>query len=482
MKFLFPVSTRFGTILLFYVFTLPQNASAGPLQAKQLSGLFPEADLQLNPLNIQPKIQPDNSVINTFPEQMLKVDYRANTPMAEHRNQPNYQNCLSHAALKQGQTLELIQAVEKAVCHNPETHNAWIQMRIQAARLGMSRSAYYPQVNTTLYYNWGKDHYQVTDRRDLSYDTDTRRYGASIQANWLIYDFGVRKYQYSEAENLLTMSLAQQDNVLQSIILKTISAYYAVLQQELKLDNLQQVVLLAVRNHDIALARYKAGVGIKSDELQMAANLAKAKSDQTKLLGDLKIAKGQLSILMGEPAYQDFNLNSQLKIPMTLDLKPIDALIKQAIEMHPRFKAARFAIEAAKDKVQSVKKSRYPALSFMSSYNNSEQIGESPFANNTQQIQAGIQLTVPLFDGFNRKHQIDEAKQTLHLKQVEEEQLKQEIPMEIWRIYNKLQATHENIKALSTLNDSAEQAYEVYKGDIKQVLVTYWKSLTRRIC
>lgn len=375
--------------------------------------------------------------------------------------------CLTQAKVNAEQTLTLMQAIERAVCQYPETKSAWIQTKVQAAQVKIAQSAYFPQVDTTLNYDWGRDDYQVDGRPELSYDTDTRRYGLAVQANWLLYDFGARKYQVEEAQKLLAMSLAQQDSVLQNVILKTITAYYQIIQIELKLDNLKQLVAFADQNYKIAHARYKAGAGIKSDELQMSANAAKARSDQTQLQGQLKIAKGQLAALMGEPAYQDFKIHNQLKIPSTVNLKNIESLIQQASNIHPRFKAAQFNIEAAKDKVKATQRSRYPSLSLNSSFQHSTQLGESPFGNDTQRLQAGVQLNLPLFDGFNRKNQIVLAQKNLELKQLEEEQLKLEISTEIWKKYNELQAVHENIKALTLLNQSASKAYEVSQGRYK---------------
>lgn len=391
----------------------------------------------------------------------------ANTAIPKNESGLGAIDCLSQATLNPDIVLELIPAIERAVCYHPDAHSAWIQTKIQAAQLGMSKSGYYPQINTTLNHDWGKDDYQVKSRNDLSYDTNTRRYGITIQANWLLYDFGVRKHQVGESEKLLAMSLAQRDSVLQGIILKTIMAYYQVIQVELKLENLQQLTVLAEQNYRIAHARYQAGAGIKYDELQMQANLAKAKADQTKLSGELKISQGNLAALMGEPAYQNFKINSQVKIPSVLNLKSIQDLIAESEQINPKFKAAQLGVEAATEKVKSTQKLSYPALSLISNYNNSEQTGESPFANNTQRIQAGVQLSLPLFDGFSQKNQVVLAHENLKLKQSEQALLKQQMGTEIWKSYNELQAVHDNIQALSVLNESAEGAYQVAQGRYK---------------
>lgn len=376
-------------------------------------------------------------------------------------------NCLSQFSLNLEQTLGLLQAVEKAVCFNPDTNGAWVQAKINAAQLGVAKSSYYPQISSSANFDWGKDDYQVKDRQDLSYDTNTRRYGLTIQANWLLYDFGARKAQVNEAEKLLAMSLAQNNQTLQDVILKTVIAYYQITQYELKSENLEHLVSLAQENFKIAHARYKAGVGIKSDELQMSANLAKAQSDLTKLKGELKVAKGNLATLMGEPAYQDFKIDNTLKVPALLNLKSIHTLIEQSSQINPKFKAARLAVEAAQAKVKSTQFSHYPAVTFISNFNDAKQLGESPFANDSQRIQAGVQISLPLFDGYNNKYQVKAAQENLKLRQIAEEQLKLQNNADIWKSYNELQAMHDNLLALTNLTESATSAYDVVQGRYK---------------
>lgn len=405
-------------------------------------------------------------------EKKTHTDIKKNSLLELHSSQVTQPqigiiNCLSQPNLNINQTLELFQAIEKAICFNPETNSAWVQTKIQAAQLGASKANYYPQLSSSANYEWGKNNYQVKNRNDLSYDTNTRRYGITLQANWLLYDFGARKAQVKEAENLLAMSLSQQNQVLQETILKVIVSYYQIIQFELKLDNLNQLIVIAKENYNIAHARYQAGAGIKPDELQMKANLAKAQSDLTKLNGDLKVAKGNLAVLMGEPSYQNFKINNNLQISSLLNLKPIQDLINESVAVNPKFKAARFAIKAAQAKLKLKKTSQYPSVLLMNNLNDSKQLGESPFANNNQTIQTGVRISFPIFDGFNNSYQVKEAQANLEMKQLAEEQLKLQNSANIWKNYNELQAMYENLAALTNLNESATKAFEVSQGRYK---------------
>lgn len=170
---------------------------------------------------------------------------------------------------------------------------------------------------------------------------------------------------------------------------------------------------------------------------------------------------------MGNPSLDDFDVSTQLYTPETLDLEPIKDLIEQAKEDHPRFKALYFSINAAEEKIKTLKRSNYPTISFISDYNNSEQSNQSFSSTQSHQIQAGIQVDIPIFDGFSRKYQIAKAEKDLELKILEREKLEEEISIQIWKNYKEIELTFENIRDLISLKESAEQAYNISQGRYK---------------
>lgn len=386
-------------------------------------------------------------------------------PKLINREQVGQIQCLSDRSVNLGKSLDLISAIERAICQNPDAKIAWIETKIKAAQVKLAQSSYYPQVSANYDYTRGKNNYDVKNADYLSYNTSITRYGLAVQANWLLYDFGGRKQLANEAKALLAMSFAQQDAVLQTVMVQVIQAYYDVLKVELQIDNATQLKTFAQKNFDIASARYKAGAGIKSDQLQMQANLQKSKSDLIKLKGDLKVAKGQLAAIMGNMAYQDFSVRSEdLKRIKLMDLKPIQSLLDQAVQSNPQLKQAQSAILAAQHKVKAVERTRYPSLSLVSNFNDYTQEGERSSANTSRQIQAGIQLSIPIFDGFSRKYQGIEARQNLQQRYVDKEKIELQLVQDIWKNYQLLEASMDNIYALQSLNESAEQSYAVAQG------------------
>ena len=441
--------------------TYPTNAQKNSAAAKT-EQFQTKLDPSSKPVNAQNKNQ--QTTQQKVSKAADKLSLKKEDRQINNRQSVGNISCIS-AAIKSGQTLDLMEAIERSVCNNPETKSAWIDTKIKAAQVKMTQSQYYPQITATADYNRGKRTSEYTSD-GISYDSKTEKYGVAIQASWLLFDFGSRKHLLKESQNLLAMSFAQDDYILQAVMLQTIEAYYEVIKLELQQDNLKQLEAFAKKNYDIASARYNAGAGIRSDQLQMHANWVKAKSDLIKLKGDLKVAKGNLSAAMGNMAYQEYNIRTDsIENVQLMDLKPIQTLLKDASKYNPQLKQSEYAINAAKHKVKALERSRYPTVSFVSNYDKSTQEGGGIYGtSNEQLVMGGVRLTLPIFDGFNRKNQVNEARHTLQQRYADKEKVEQELTKEVWKNYNLLEASIDNTNALKVLSKSAQESYSVAQG------------------
>lgn len=414
-------------------------------------------------------ISSSNAGEKTEKDDTLTVKYSVEKPInkkiIEDKETLDFE-CLEQLNLNSFKKIDLISAIEKVICNDSDNKIAWIQTKIHAQNLNIEKSSYYPIITSSLNYSLEKNKYKIESQQAVKNEKNIN-HNVNLKTSWLLYDFGSRYHRINEAKNLLAMSLALEDSTLQTIILKTITSYYTIVEYEFQKENIKELVQSAEKNYEIANERYKVGVGNKSDQLQLYSNLIKAKSEYKLINGKLKIAKGELGILMGNPSLDDFDVSTQLYTPETLDLEPIKDLIEQAKEDHPRFKALYFSINAAEEKIKTLKRSNYPTISFISDYNNSEQSSQSFSSTQSHQIQAGIQVDIPIFDGFSRKYQIAKAEKDLELKILEREKLEEEISIQIWKNYKEIELTFENIRDLISLKESAEQAYNISQGRYK---------------
>ena len=91
-----------------------------------------------------------------------------------------------------GQPLSLQEAIERALCRNPKTREAWASVKMQAAGVGVAQAAYLP----TLSASWQalRDHSttSVVDQPELSSHEVATQRTQSLSLSWVLYDFGGR--------------------------------------------------------------------------------------------------------------------------------------------------------------------------------------------------------------------------------------------------------------------------------------------------
>ena len=86
--------------------------------------------------------------------------------------------------------VSLAEVVKRALCQDPRTRQAWADSRLQAARLGIARSAYLPTVSATL--SQARSGQTVTQGGASARTDATTRIG-QLDLAWNLFDFGQRE-------------------------------------------------------------------------------------------------------------------------------------------------------------------------------------------------------------------------------------------------------------------------------------------------
>lgn len=76
----------------------------------------------------------------------------------------------------------------------------------------------------------------------------------------------------------------------------------------------------------------------------------------------------------------------------------------------------------------------------------------------------GLQLTIPLFDGFGRTYQIRNAKARVEAEQANLANAEQQVALDLWTHYQTLSTETQSLQRTSELVDQSRQALEVIQG------------------
>lgn len=368
--------------------------------------------------------------------------------------------------------LELLEAVERALCHSPETRAAWAQARVQAAMLGVARAAYLPNAAGSLAYTEQisrADYEKPYDMLDANNRPRTR--SANLKMSWTVADTGLRSANTEKANALLDAANATHNQTLQRQFLETAQRYFDVQTALSVLKATQEAERVAQRSVDATAAKHAAGVGALTDKLQAAVALSDARLKRISAEGDLKNAEGALATAIGLAPNQALHLPRRSDdLPDTDFVRPIEQLFEEARTHHPALIAIKAEGQAAQAQINAAAAEGLPSLVLSAEANLRNQdknipiTGYPPTGARFNDSAIGIQLNVPIFEGFGRQYRVRAASAQAEQKQAEQARIEQQVMLEIWKSYQALNTRRAHIEAARLLLDSAGRSFSVAEG------------------
>ncbi len=364
--------------------------------------------------------------------------------------------------------LDLATVAELALCNNTQTRQVWANVKIQAAQVGVAQSAYLPNVQATGSRSKGYFDSTVKDAPELDYQLHDTEHDAALNLSWTLYDFGLRQANLENARQLLSAANSMQDATLQTVFANAAQAYYDLQSAEGALDASKEAEQAARESFEAAEAKYKAGVGALADKLQAQTGYAQARLNRGKAEGDAKAVHGTLSVAMGLPANAQFVLAAVSKsLPDTAFVQSVDVLIDLAKRQHPSLVAAQAQVKAAEANIAAAKAEGLPTFSLIGTIDRNEQPGQYSFDTATNTSTIGLQLKVPLFEGFGRVYRVQAAKAQYEKTVADLADAEQKISLDVWKNYQALYAETENLTTTEELLQSATLSFSIAQGRYK---------------
>jgi len=357
------------------------------------------------------------------------------------------------------QALSLADVTEAALCNNPQTREAYASARVQAAQVGIAKSAYLPSVNDNVSGNLN-----VALPEQSARSNPYSNLSNNIVASYLLYDFGNRDANLENARQLLQAASATQSSVVQYVLLNTIQAYYQVQAGIAALEAALEAEHASEESFKAAEARYKAGIATPADKLQAQTLYAQNTLNKITVEGTLKTAYGTLANVMGLAA------NQTLKLAVTSPIQPlqnidqdINALIELARIRRPDLIASEAQLKAAQASIDASRAAAKPTISVAVS-NNLQDGSNQSFGSNSA---LGVTVSIPIFSGYGPSYRIKSAEANAEVRSAQRDQLRLQISLDVWRAFQSLRTASESTRAAATLVSSAEESSRVALGRYK---------------
>jgi outer membrane protein len=367
--------------------------------------------------------------------------------------------------------LTLVDAVERAVCASPKTRQAWAGLRARAAAVGISRSAYLPSAKLDAVAGRASKNTAFPDNPQFDSLLNVDYTDASLNLSWILFDFGLRAANLQGARQLLSAAAAARDAAFQDTFLETAHAFNDAEAAQAALEAARAAEAASAQNSTAADKLYAANVGSLADKLQAQTALAQAVSRRVTAEGDLLGARGTLAMLMGLPPYTAVELAPIGGDGNESDLfaQAVEKLIAEAVLKHPRLRVVRAQLESARSDVAAARAQGRPTISLGAVVEHSDTpIAVATVREIDRTNTIALQVSVPLFDGFDRRYRTRQAEAQVAAAEAELSEAERRVGLEVWKSYQNVRTGAGKLTATDSLLKSARLSVEVAKGRYRE--------------
>jgi len=380
--------------------------------------------------------------------------------------------------------LALSEAVDLALCNNPQIKASWAAIKVQAGAVGEARAAYLPTMSATANRLRTRTAYSNIALASTSVDGNTV-YGA---LSWRLFDFGTREANRQSANSLLVAALATHDATLQRTLAATIQAYFDTQSSRAAWQAKEESEAIAQQTLESAKRREARGAVARGDTLQATTAFARAALDKNRALGNYRKALSILIYAMGLPPdssivlaeeKEDSSHDDHSRNPIDIQGEDLGAWLRDAQTSHPAILSARAQWQAAQSKVTSTRAEGLPTVDFSANYYQNGYPGQGVSTISSHINTVGVSVTFPIFDGFSRTYKVRGAQAQAEQLEAELANTEHNILMEVVKAHADALSSLQNLQASQTLLEAAQEAltssqrkYDKGATDILEILST----------
>lgn len=321
--------------------------------------------------------------------------------------------------------LSLTEAIRLGVEGNYAIRVSQQDVRVAENNVTRGNAGQLPVVNGNLVRNFNRNNIrqQFGTRDTLGNPTPARivnggtnnQLQANVAATWTIFD-GLGMFIAYDRLQALEQSQQQLTRAtIEETVAAVMDAYFVVVRESGKINSLEEALKIGQARIDLTQARVDVGVSAKVEVLTARVDYNADRSALIQQQEALKTAKINLNELLGRAPGLDFLPADSIVVTRGLEREQVMAAVRQS---NPRLQRAQINTEIATYDRRLVRASRFPQVGLTTGYGLNRNINNAAFAgtllttstNRNVGLNYGLVASVPIFDGFNKNRQEQNAR------------------------------------------------------------------------
>lgn len=358
-------------------------------------------------------------------------------------------------------------ALAKAYKFNSELNSGRAGVRVTDENVAIAKSGRRPTVvgtasasyssnRTTVHGNSGSQFSRAYSRITTGGRTETGTF--SIEINQTLFDGFQTRNRVATAEANVRASRENLRNTEQNILLDTATAYMDVIRDRQIAALTEQNLAFLNEQVRAAQSRFDVGEGTRTDVAQAEAERASAIATLSDARARALASAATYRQLVGE---EPGKLAPAKAIGKLLP-KSLDSAQALAAEEHPAILASEHLIDAAGFSVKALEGTLLPDLSASAGvshqYQGGDNIGGTWDNSNSTVASAGIQLTVPIYQGGRASALIRQQKEDLGRTRINLDVNRDQVRANLTSAWTMYKAAQQGVTANRTLVEASRLA------------------------
>lgn len=394
---------------------------------------------------------------------------------------PNAPNAINRAQLRtptvatlpqSGELLTLPQAIEQAVRQNYQIQINRSQEQIARNNYTKGNAGYLPALTFNANSNGGLQSLRQSFLNDIRPPLNARGIfnrtsNLGMNLNYVVFNGYARSATYTQLRQLLQVSTINTRANVEATVAGIATGYYDVVRQLQRLIAFQQALDISRERLELARANYEVGTRSKVDFLSAQVDYNTDSAALVSQEQSLRLAKIQLNTLLVRDPLTEFSVRDTIIARADLKLAPL----QQALTANnPLLAAAVLNRTLADLNVRLANAQQLPLITAQTGYNYQfidNQGGFGVATGRTSAVTYNIIATIPIFNGYNLKRQIQNARVNTIIAQNQESDQRLQLQSALAQTYqtyeNSLRLLNLEVQNNQLANQNVGIAYDRYR-------------------
>ena len=365
-------------------------------------------------------------------------------------------------------TLTLQECIDTALKNQPTIRSARENVNASQGRVTQAAAPYLPQVKASTGYS--QDH----SVGGAFGESITKSYTTSLSINQTLYDFGRTGKTLDAARSGRRSLEFDEQRIVQEAVLNVKQAYYALLAAKQLVLVSQKTLEQAESHFRQAEAFFQSGSKPRFDVTRTEVEVNNAKLGMITASNNVRLRTIGLYNAMGIDPERVIDIDDVLAAPIAIPT--MEQALAESIRNRPEMLKADADIRAAQARVKAEESNYYPVLSANGTYNwahGTQEMGSLsvgafssiPVKGDLQNSwNAGIVLSLPLFEGGLTKGRVNEARANLRALEAQSRIYRQSILLELNQAYADIESASTRIAVMELSVKKAQENLELAQG------------------